>query len=615
MGTAMTIGDISRCANRLGFRKSWIVSILVLNLGSVVFEGLGVGIFLPILQYMNNNGDITKLTADSRLWRVLAEVFNTMHLPLTFAALLITAFLFLLVRQAFLFARLLLVGTVQFEFIRRTRDVAFQRFLSADLAYHDKVRSGRIVNEMTTELARAVGAFMSIISFLGYILMGGVYLVILILLSPGMTAVAFTIIGLAALSLIKIHRKTRTAGIDQTAANQRMSAFLVERLRAVRLIRLSGMERPEIEAMAALNQRQKDVSVRIVTLKAQLSVLIEPIVILIGLILLYVAQATLALNFAAILLFFLVLMRMLPIVKEILVTWQNFLALTPAVTEVDRRLMDMARAEDVDHGRRAFAPPRRSIAFRAVVYSYHADRAPALNGVSVTLPAASMVAIVGPSGAGKSTFVDMIPRLRRPDAGEISIDGTPLDGFALASLRAGISVAMQTPQFFDVTVAAFIRYGKPDASMAEVARAAALAGAADFIDALPEKYETTLGEDGVGVSGGQRQRLDLARALVRQAPILILDEPTSNLDAESEHRFRDSLARIHRETDMTIIVIAHRLSTVSIADRIIVLEDGRVTATGTHDELAAAGGWYAQALAHQHHGRLDDGTMKQQAVS
>ena len=611
----MKLGDFIRYAGRLGFRKAWIASILVLNLGSVLFEGLGVGIFLPILQYMNNNGDIAKLTGDSRLWRVLADVFGAVHIPLTFVTLLATAFLCLLVRQAFLFARLLLVGTVQFEFVRRARDIAFRRFLGADLAYHDQVRSGRIVNEMTTELARAVGAFMSAISCLGYILMGAVYLAILILLSPGMTAVALTIIGLTTLSLTRIHRKTRTAGVDQTEANQRMSAFLVERLKAVRLIRLSGMERPEIEAMAALNRRQKDVSLRIVALKAQLSVLIEPIVILIGLVLLYVAQATLALKFEAILLFFLVLVRMLPIVKEILVSWQDFLALTPAVVEVDRRLADMARAEDIDRGRLPFAPPRQVIAFRDVVYSYRVDRAPALNGVSVALPAGSMVAVVGPSGAGKSTFVDMIPRLRRPDAGTITIDDTPLDAFTLASLRAGISVAMQTPQFFDVTVAAFIRYGKPDASMEEVARAAALAGAADFIDALPEKYETTLGEAGISLSGGQRQRLDLARALVRQAAILILDEPTSNLDAESEHRFRDALARIHRETDMTIIVIAHRLSTVSMADRIIVLEDGHVTATGTHAELAAAGGWYAEALAHQHHGRLDDGTMKQQAVS
>ena len=203
-----------------------------------------------------------------------------------------------------------------------------------------------------------------------------------------------------------------------------------------------------------------------------------------------------------------------------------------------------------------------------------------------------MTALVGPSGAGKSTIIDLLPRLREPTSGEIFFDGQNIDQLEITSLRNSIAYLSQTALVLNTTITDHIRYGNIKASDEEVREAAALAQAHDFIDALPEKYNTILGQRGIKLSGGQRQRLDLARVLLQKAPILILDEPTSNLDAESEMLFRRALMTIRKQHSTTIIIVAHRLSTILDADQIVVLLDGQVDATGTHDEVTESSDWY-----------------------
>ena len=272
----------------------------------------------------------------------------------------------------------------------------------------------------------------------------------------------------------------------------------------------------------------------------------------------------------------------------------------PAFNAVVQRLESMENERETRGGARKFAGLSRAISFDDLSFAYDGNRAaPALRNVSAEIPKGTLTALVGPSGAGKSTLIDMLPRLRHPMSGQVLFDGAPLQSFDLRSLRRGIAFAPQTLQLFNVSVADHIRYGKADATMESILRAAEMAGVAEFADALPEGYDTLLGEAGVRLSGGERQRLDLARALVQAAPILILDEPASNLDAESEQRLRRAMQRIVTETDTTIIVIAHRLATVAMADQILVLDRGRLVARGTHTELMRSGGWYASAFSAQ----------------
>jgi len=239
------------------------------------------------------------------------------------------------------------------------------------------------------------------------------------------------------------------------------------------------------------------------------------------------------------------------------------------------------------------SPTRGEVAFAEVRFAYPTrPNVSALSGVSFEVRRGEKVAIVGPSGAGKSTIFHLLLRYYDPAAGRISFDGIRLCDLDPADLRAHIALVPQDSVMFAATVRDNIRFGRPDASDAEVARAAELAHAASFISALPGGMDTQVGERGVTLSGGQRQRIAIARAILRDAALLLLDEATSSLDAESETLIAAALAQLMQEH--TTIVIAHRLATVISCDRILVLDQGRIIEEGTHASLVNSGNLYAR---------------------
>jgi subfamily B ATP-binding cassette protein MsbA len=237
-------------------------------------------------------------------------------------------------------------------------------------------------------------------------------------------------------------------------------------------------------------------------------------------------------------------------------------------------------------------PFRRSIEFCDVKFAYAGADGATLDGVTVGVRAGTMLAIVGRSGAGKTTLVNLLPRFYDVTGGAILIDGVDIRDVSLASLRAQIGIVTQETVLFDDTISANIAFGRPTATRAEIEAAARAAHAHEFIAGLDEGYDTPIGERGQRLSGGQRQRLAIARALLRDSPILILDEATSSLDAESEMLVQEALSTLMR--NRTSFVIAHRLSTVRRADAIVVLEQGRIVEAGRHDDLLARGGAYAK---------------------
>lgn len=233
----------------------------------------------------------------------------------------------------------------------------------------------------------------------------------------------------------------------------------------------------------------------------------------------------------------------------------------------------------------------QAIAFEDVTFRYPSEsERVALQGVNLKVPAGKVAALVGPSGAGKTTIANLVPRFYDVTKGAIRIDGRDIRDLQLESLRANIGIVPQETFLFNDTVANNIGYGKPGVTMQEIREAARMAMAEEFIERMPEGYDTMIGERGQKLSGGQRQRIAIARALLKNAPILILDEATSHLDTESEALVQGALANLME--NRTVIVIAHRLSTIRRADLIVVLDSGRITETGTHDELVNGGGIY-----------------------
>jgi subfamily B ATP-binding cassette protein MsbA len=261
-----------------------------------------------------------------------------------------------------------------------------------------------------------------------------------------------------------------------------------------------------------------------------------------------------------------------------------------AALDVEPEVREEPRAQALTRGDGA-------IRFDKVGFSYGQANGPTLTSISLEAGRGETIALVGPSGGGKSTILNLIPRFYDPTSGRVMIDGTDVRDVTLTSLRAQIALVTQEPFLFDDTIRANIAYAHPDASQAQVERAAREAAAHDFIGQLPNGYDTQVGEAGARLSGGQRQRIAIARAFLKDAPILLLDEATSALDTESEAQVQAALKRLM--AGRTTILIAHRLSTVRGADRIYVIDKGRIVETGDHAGLMRKRGLYARLAKSQ----------------
>ena len=299
--------------------------------------------------------------------------------------------------------------------------------------------------------------------------------------------------------------------------------------------------------------------------------------------------------------------------KRLISEWNAFGKLYASL----ERISDLIDLEPEVHDKPGAIPAPRfrgKIEFQNVVFSYPSMEAskkgdgksrPTLNGLSFTIQPGQVVAVVGHTGAGKSTIAQLIPRLYDPNEGQILIDGRDIRDYTLESLRAQMSMVLQESVLFTGSIVENIAYGRPDASGIEIIEAAKNANADEFISKFPEGYYTVLAERGSNLSGGQRQRIAIARAFIRDTPILILDEPSTGLDAESTELVLQALRNLMK--DKTTIIISHELNLIRDADKIIVIKEGQIEQMGTHDELIRLGGLYANLYAMQAGQRAMDG--------
>ena len=370
-----------------------------------------------------------------------------------------------------------------------------------------------------------------------------------------------------------------------------LNSYLQERLSGIETVQLFGMEEREVARFGGINEDNYQENMRVAKVVSVLMPLVELISAVGMVVLIYVAgYLTIRghLSLATLIAFAYVGQRLgskLALLGKIWLSGQQAAAAGDRIFEI------LDAQEEVPEAAGAEELPRvvGRIEFHAVDFRYREGEA-VLRGVEVTIEPGQVVAVVGASGAGKTSLVNLIPRFYDPTGGRIEIDGVDIASVTLRSLRSRIGIVPQEPILFGGSVRENIAYGKPEAGREEVEAAARAANAHDFIEALPQGYETPVGERAGKLSGGQRQRIAIARALLLDPRILILDEATSALDAESEALVQDALARLME--GRTTLIIAHRLSTIQRADRILVLADGRIAEDGKHEELLRRGGAY-----------------------
>ena len=588
--------------NRLksfGLTSRQVFILLILPLLATISEIFGLGIFLPIFQFIRLEGDLNALKVDSEVWHYLINWFSFFEIKPSLLALLLVIFSMFLVRQVLTYIRIVYTASTTQRLIQLQRNKLFDKYLNANTSYHDKTPVGNIVSIVLTEVEKAVGGAMSPMELLVYLIMSAGYLTVLFMLSWQMTLLAILVIIPASIAPKMWIKKSTIIGRNLVIANKSMSEFLVSRLGSPRLVRLSGTEIAENRDFQRLTLTQRKYRVSNAILSSKTEATMEPIIIGISLIFLYFSYTILQMQVEVIGLYMVVSMRLTPVVKSIMMQVQSLQGVVGSIEALESRIKEMEDSVEQDSGVSSLENIDQYIFLDKVSYCYPGSSSNTLNRISIKIRTSQMTAIVGPSGSGKSTLVDLLPRLRSVTEGVIRINGKNIQEYSLKGLRRLIAYAPQSPQIFSGTIKNHILYGKKNATSKDIERAIQMSGSEEFINGLPDGLNTILEENAINLSGGQRQRLDLARVLVKDAKILILDEPTSNLDLKSEKIFNEVLATIRNKMDITVVIITHRLKSVVNADQIIVINQGRVENKGKHFELLEQKGWYAKAFNSQ----------------
>jgi subfamily B ATP-binding cassette protein MsbA len=487
-------------------------------------------------------------------------------------------------------------NAVGLAFVRDLRARVYERVLSQSEAFHATRPSGDLIARVTGDVDRIQTLFGTDLADLVQSVATLAALAVLVVSrSPELTLVALVVAPAILAPVVLIAKRLRAFS---RAGRERMgdlTGVLSETIRGRRVVQAYGAEAYEAERFGDVNSRTYRIARSAARVMALSSPLVETASVLAFLVLLVYAGARIQagkLTLGAFISFGVGLVMMYQPFKR---ATRTNLALQQALASA-RRLFEVldAPVEVVDRpGARALAPFAREIRFENVSFRYPGGETrgePVLSGIDLVIPKGSITAVVGPSGAGKTTLVNLIPRFADVRSGSLTVDGLDVRDATLASLRGAIGLVTQDVVLFDDTVRRNVAYGRGDASDERVLAALEAANAASFVAAIDGGLDARVGEGGARLSGGQRQRLAIARALLKDPPILILDEATSALDTESERAVQQAIERLM--SGRTVVVIAHRLSTIRRADQLVVLEKGRIVERGRHGELLAAGGLY-----------------------
>ena len=580
---------------RTAQKNRWVLVInLCTNLLSAALEGSTLGVIYLAVAYLTaNSGSEDTPSLDSKILATLTSWFS-----LTPEQFFLVLILGAVVLQLFLslsnYANKVSTAYLSAKAQPYVTGKVFERVITFSYGCVSRYKVGDLVlfaNDAAIAVDRQITEVNNIIVGLSFAL---VYLIIIVRLSPILAGAAGVLTILVAFVQYKLVPRLRRVVKRVTATQVESAKFITESIQALRLLHTFGTQKQTIETANQLLSKTEELLQK----RAFIFYLPEPILDMLPMVALSILaasavllQGSQAMLLPMLLTFLLALQRLSLRLKATATTITRFVDNSARMLRLEM-ILDRQNKIFEQSGDKSFRGLQTDITFEAVSLSYTNDDVFALKDLTFTLLRNQVTALVGESGAGKSSIVDLFMGLYQPTSGQVVINGRSLGDYRLDDWRQHIGVVSQDTFIFNDSILENLRYGRPEATWDEVIEATRAAQAHDFILALPDGYETVVGERGYRLSGGQRQRLALARALVKQPEILILDEATSALDSESEKLIQQALEQFQKER--TVIVVAHRLSTIAKADQILVLDRGQIVEQGTHKSLLKQGNRYAR---------------------
>jgi len=572
----------------------WRLALKALSLAIATsfLEGIAASLVMPIFQILGNVTAPTNFQLPNVL-ESLTSFFNNFPEAYKLPAVIITLFGVIVLKNINLYFSIFIINKLKLKIGVAIRQKCMERFLKLELPFHSESRLGEILSYVNEQAQRSEILFSFILEIGSDSLIILVLLILLVSLSPTLTLMALICLVIVTLLLRRVINAVQVYGRKTAGHIEKFSSLVTEIITGIRVVKGFNAEPRELERVkqslreryeAELAAHKYNSAVHPLTETAGISMLL--LLLTIGSVLFPSSQGT---TLPFLLTYTLALLRILPRVSH-LNSMRSQISVMSGSLEAIQNFLSRTAGLHLPDGTRLYEGIKSGLAFENVTFTFPSNLEPTLKQVSFQSKKGTVTAIVGPSGSGKSTLADLVMRFHDPDMGSIKIDGIALRELQVSSWRQSIAMVSQDTFLFNASVWENIAYGCPGASEVQIIAAAKQAYAHEFIQTLPQGFDTILGNRGLKLSGGQRQRIAIARAILRDPDILILDEATSALDTKSEQIVQKALEEVSR--DRTVLVIAHRLSTVEKADNIIVLCNGSVVEQGTHHELLKRQGKY-----------------------
>lgn len=565
------------------FPRVWINLTLTLTAGCL--QGLGLAFFIPVINQMStdSSGNSGKLlTLIKGTVDFIGLTYSQNVLLLMVACLIGTSLILTFCQQYLLYQSMM-------SYVSNRRERLLSNFLDASWPYLAGQSSGETVNKLLNESDRAAGGMVQLVMATTEAVMIVVFLTFGLMMSWELLVATILMGAFGFLILLPVRRQAVEAGRRQVTTERQYMFQTVDYLSGVKLIKALGSQRQALDMVNGLQSRLcAAVMTKIVSLSGtEMVSQMIPLLALTGIV--YVGTAWLELETTTILIFVVYLVRMAPLMSRFQQRHQSYLLEVPTIEAIEESIQQLAdNRESGLSSEQKFEHLTDRVTFENVIYRFPSADGATLKNISFDVPKGSMIAFVGGSGGGKSTILELLSGLRRPTSGSIVVDGVNLNDLNITSWRKRIGYVGQYTIVFNDTLKRNLLFAHPDAHPETIDAALRISHLQEVINGLPEGLETILGEGGVRFSGGQRQRMALARALIGQPEILILDEATSALDTDSERLIQNAIDTLSRT--ISVVVVAHRLSTIRNADIVHVIEFGQIVESGTYGELLAKGG-------------------------